>query len=90
MDNTKTQIEELQGQIMKMGKTIESISNEVFKNNFSTRQDFNKASSFNTKLKVPHYTSLPAVAEVGEIIEYGGRLLICSSANTWQSVGSQS
>jgi len=82
--------EETQKQINTLRKQIEQISTEVFKNNFSSRQDFNKASSFNTKLKVPSYTSVPATCEVGEIIENSGKLLICSTANTWVIVGSQS
>ena len=82
--------EETQKQINTLRKQIEQISTEVFKNNFSSHQDFNKASSFNTKLKVPSYTSVPAVCEVGEIIENSGKLLICSTANTWVIVGSQS
>lgn len=82
--------EETQKQINTLRKQIEQISTEVFKNNFSSHQDFNKASSFNTKLKVPSYTSIPAVCEVGEIIENSGKLLICSTANTWVIVGTQS
>ena len=82
--------EETQKQINTLRKQIEQISTEVFKNNFSTHQDFNKASSFNTKLKVPSYTSVPATCEVGEIIENSGKLLICSTANTWVIVGTQS
>jgi len=82
--------EELQQEIVRLKKQVEAISVEVFKNNFSTRQDFNKASSFNTKLKIPHYTSVPGTCEVGEIIEYGGKALICSVANTWTIIGSQS
>ena len=82
--------EETQKQINALRKQIEQISTEVFKNNFSTHQDFNKASSFNTKLKVPSYSSVPDVCEVGEIIENSGKLLICSTANTWVIVGTQS
>ena len=82
--------EETQKQINTLRKQIEQISTEVFKNNFSSRQDFNKASSFNTKLKVPSYTSVPATCEVSEIIENNGKLLICSTANNWVIVGTQS
>jgi len=82
--------EELQKRINKLQKDIEAISTEVFKNNFSTHQDFNKASSFNTKLKIPSYASVPATCEVGEIIENSGKLLICSATDTWMIVGTQS
>lgn len=82
--------EETQKQINALRKQIEQISVDVYKNNFSSHQDFNKSSSFNTKLKVPRYTSVPAVCEVGEIIENAGKLLICSTADTWVIVGTQS
>jgi hypothetical protein len=82
--------EETQKRINKLQKDIEAISTEVFKNNFSTHQDFNKASSFNTKLKIPSYTSVPATCEVGEIIENNGKLLICSATDTWTICGTQS
>lgn len=85
MDN-----EEILKQINALRKQIEQISVDVYKNNFSSHQDFNKASSFNTKLKVPSYTSVPAVCEVGEIIENSGKLLICSTANNWVIIGTQS
>lgn len=60
------------------------------RNNFVGSQDFNKSSRFNTRLKVPHYDSLPTSAEVGEIVEVGGKLYICSSPNTFSLVGTQS
>jgi len=82
-------MEELQKQITVLRKQLEQLSTEVYKNNFSTRQDFNKASAFNTKLKVPSYTSVPAKCEVGEIIENNGKLLICSVADTWTIIGTQ-
>jgi hypothetical protein len=82
-------MEELQKQITVLRKQLEQLSTEVYKNNFSTRQDFNKASAFNTKLKVPSYTSVPAKCEVGEIIENNGKLLICSTTDTWQIIGTQ-
>jgi hypothetical protein len=85
MDN-----EELQKQINALRKQLEQVSTEVYKNNFSSRQDFNKASAFNTKLKVPSYTSVPAKCEVGEIIENNGKLLICSTSNNWVIIGTQS
>lgn len=83
MDNTQEQFD-------KLAKDIADLTNEIYLNNFSTSQDFNKFSRFNTRLKVPHYNSLPSVCEIGEIIESSGKLYVCSSANTWAIVGSQS
>lgn len=81
--------QDLQSQIDKLTKDLKDLTDEVYKNNFSSRQDFNKASNFTTRLKVPHYESLPATGEQGEIIEVGGKLYICSSTNTYSLVGTQ-
>jgi hypothetical protein len=78
-----------QNQIAELQKQIDALRAEVYSNNFKTSQDFNKASRFNTVLKVPRYGSDPATCEVGEIIEVGGKLKICSAANTWTIVGTQ-
>jgi hypothetical protein len=69
---------------------IESLSSEFYLNNFTGSQDHNKYNRFNTRLKVPSYTTDPAVCEVGEIIEVAGELKICSVADTWTVVGTQS
>jgi len=65
---------------------LDSLTQEVYRNNFNSHQDFTKASNFTTKLKIPHYDLLPIVGEVGEIIEVGGALYICSSANKFTLV----
>lgn len=62
------------------------LKNEVYRNNFSSSQDFNKFIRFNTRMKVPHYDSVPPVGEVGELIEVGGVLLICSTPNVYSVV----
>ena len=79
-----------QTQINILKQELEALSSEVYANNFVGSQDFNKYSRFNTRLKVPHYDITPSTCEVGEIIEVGGELQICSSANTWTVVGTQS
>ena len=76
----------IQEQITVLRADLGALSNEFYRNNFSSRQDFNKASSFTTTLKIPHYDTVPIVGEVGEIIEVDGVLLICSSANTFTVV----
>lgn len=81
---------DLENQINKLRQDLNDLTQEVYMNNFSGHQDFNKYSNFTTRLKVPHYATNPAVCEVGEIIENGGKLYICSSANTWTKVGTQS
>lgn len=77
----------------KFRSDLADLSANFYKNNFSSRQDFNKACSFNTKLKVPIYTTLPS-CEVGEICAYsiGGtyKLMIATETDTWTIVGTQS
>ena len=84
------EITNLQSQLAQMRTDFQALSDEYYRNNFSAHQDFSKSSSFTSRLKVPHYASDPAVGEVGEIIEVGGKLKICSSANTFTIVGTQS
>ena len=79
----------LQQRIEKLEKDLFDLNQEVYLNNFSASQDFNKKSNFNTTLKVPHYASDPTTCEVGEIIEVGGKLKICSATNTWSVCGLQ-
>lgn len=80
---------DVQKQIDQLRLDLEALNQEVYRNNFSAHQDFNKSSSFTTKLKVPHYDSLPTSCEIGEIVESGGVLKICSALNTWTTVGTQ-
>lgn len=72
-----------------MRNDIDNLTKMFYLNNFSSHQDFNKSSAFNYRLKVPHYSSAPSTAEVGEIIEVGGVLAICATANTFVVVGTQ-
>lgn len=81
---------ELADQIAKLRRDLEGLTQAYYSNNFSSHQDFNKESHFNYRLKVPNYATLPTTCEVGEIIENGGELYICSSADAWTVVGTQS
>jgi transposase len=80
---------DLQSQIESLKQQLESLKAEYYLNNFTGSQDYNKYVRFNSRLKVPHYASAPATCEVGEIIEVGGELLICSATNTFTVVGTQ-
>ena len=73
-------------QLIALKADLEALNQEVYRNNFSGHQDFNKYSNFTTKLKIPHYDIPPIVGEVGEIIESGGALYICSSPNSFTLV----
>jgi len=79
-------MDELTQQLVKLRKDVDSLRQEFYKNNFSANQDFTKKSSFITTLKVPHKNLFPLVGEVGEIIEIGGILYICSSKNVFTAV----
>lgn len=88
------QTEQLKRDVEMLKQQLEALTGEYYSNNFTTSQDFNKYVRFNTRLKVPHYASDPTVGEVGEIIEVGGKLKICTVASltapTWTVVGTQS
>lgn len=89
--NNQQIITDLQDKINKLQTDINNLSSAFFKNNFSSSQIFNKDCIFNTRLKVPHYDSAPTVSEVGDIVEIGGKLWICTVANTtFELVGTQS
>lgn len=81
--------QELQDTVEQLRRDLEALNQEYYANNFSSSQDFNKYSRFNTRIKIPHVTALPSVCEVGELTEYSGKAYICSSANTWTVIGTQ-
>jgi hypothetical protein len=81
---------ELQRQIAQLRADFQALNAEVYANNFTASQDFNKFSRFNTRLKVPTLTATPATCEIGEVCVVSGKLRVCSAANTWTIVGNQS
>ena len=81
---------DLQAQIDKLKADLNDLISEVYTNNFSSSQDFNKFSRFNTRLQVPTLSTTPATCEVGEVCCVSGKLRVCSAANTWTIVGTQS
>lgn len=80
---------DLQTQINMLKQQLEALSSEYHQNNFAGSQDINKYTRYNSRLKVPHYTTAPTTCEVGEIIEVSGKLYICSATNTFSLVGTQ-
>ena len=68
--STTSNMNPLQEQVNKLQVELTALSAEFHRNNFSANQDFPKKSSFTSRLKVPHYASVPTTwGEVGEIIE---------------------
>lgn len=83
-----SEIQTIKEQLLKLQNDFSALSQQFYKNNFTSHQDFTKSCNFTTKLKVPSYTTLPT-CEVGEIAESGGTLYICSATDTWTIVGTQ-
>jgi hypothetical protein len=83
-DTEKNQIQELR-------RELEALRQEFYLNNFISSKDENKYVRFNTRLRVPIYSSAPTTAEIGEIYanSTNGKLYVCTSANTFTLVGSQ-
>lgn len=82
-------LQPLKDQIQQLQNDLAALTEEMYHNNFSNSQDFQKYSRFNTRLKVPHNASLPTTCEVGEICEVIGKLYVCSASNVWTIVGTQ-
>ncbi len=74
---------DLQQQINQLKQQLESLQGDYFKGNFSSSQDINKYTRFNSRLRVPRVTALSATCEVGEVCSFGTKLYHCSVVNTW-------
>lgn len=89
MDTTK-QIQTLTDQINKLRGDLGDLTAQVNKNSFSSSQIFIKDVSFLSRLQVPVFSSAPTVSQVGDLICVGGKLYVCTVANTtFTLVGSQ-
>lgn len=75
--------------LTQLKQKLEALEAEFYRNNFTESQDFNKYSRFNTRLKAPTLAATPATCEVGELCVVSGKLRVCSAANTWTIVGTQ-
>jgi hypothetical protein len=84
---------DIQNQIDRLRRDLDELTQEFYLNNFSDSKDYNKYSRFNFRLKVPSYASNPTIGSVGDIVEVGGKLKICTTASltapTWTIVGTQ-
>lgn len=84
MPNNDTQLQMLR-------QEVEALKAELYKGNFSGSQDFTKLVRFNNRVKFPVYGTAPAKCEQGEVyVNTSGKLYVCSAANTWALVGTQS
>ena len=82
---------DLQQQVNQLSARLEALTGEVYTNNFTSSQDFNKFTRFNTRLKVPIFAVAPTVAEIGELYanSTNGKLYVCTAANVFSLVGTQ-
>lgn len=96
MPDEKIQLEEMKAEITRLRSDLDNVSQQFFKNNFTSTQTFTKKCIFTAGLQVPHYSSAPSVGTVGDLIEVGGVLYICTTAGsvsspaTFTAVGTQS
>ncbi len=89
MDNK--QLEDLKAQVTKLQSELNDLSGAFYRNNFTSSQSFNKDVVFNSRLRVPVFSSAPTVSEIGDLIAVGGKLYICTVPNlTFELVGTQS
>ncbi len=89
---TPKEIQDLKDTIVKLQNQLNDLSGQFFRNNFTSSQTFNKDAVFNSRLRVPVYSSAPSVAEVGDLICVSAKLYICTSINpvVFTLVGTQS
>jgi len=80
----------MENDVTKLAAQLQALSDAFYSNNFVASQDFNKYVRFNGRVKLPHLASLTATCEVGELCEFSGKAYICSAANTWTIIGTQS
>lgn len=84
MPDNKSQLEMIK-------QEIESLKAELYRGNFTGSQDFTKYVRFNSRVKLPVYGTAPAKCDQGEVyVNTTGKLYVCSAANTWSLVGTQS
>lgn len=78
--------------LQKLEQKLQDLSDAYYTNNFSSSQDFQKYSRFNTRIKVPTLAATPSTCEIGElcVVSGTGKLYVCSAANTWVVSGTQS
>lgn len=88
----------LQEQIDSLKKELEELRNLVYKNNFSTKQYFDKSLIFNSTIEAKKRAVFaegllnitvgqPATCEVGDICLDSGSLYACFTTNNWTLIG---
>jgi hypothetical protein len=78
--------------VTQLENRIRELENKFYNNNFTANQKFPKSSDFTGRLRVPRVTATPSTCQIGEVcvVSSTGKLYVCSAANTWSLVGTQS
>lgn len=79
----------MQEELDQLKRQVADLTQQVIKDNFSKLDIFIKDVAFEKKIKVFNKTANLAVCETGELSVVAGKLYICSAANTWTVVGTQ-
>ncbi len=78
-------------QLQMLKQEVESLKAELYRGNFTGSQDFTKKVRMQTAFRLPVYASAPAKCEQGEVyVNTNGKAYVCSAANTWALIGTQS
>lgn len=79
-------------QLQMLRQEVESLKAELYRGNFTGSQDFTKKVRMNTAFRLPVYASAPSKCEQGEVyVNSGtGKAYVCSAANTWALIETQS
>jgi hypothetical protein len=79
----------MDNELQKLKKEVEQLRQQMNRENFSNLQVFSKDVQFEKKIKVFNKSANLAKCETGELSVVGGKLYICSAADTWTIVGTQ-
>lgn len=84
--------DDLKRDVDQLKRDLRDLQDEMYSNNFTSSQDFNKFSRFNSRLQAPRVDVLSTVCEQGEVclLTTTGKLYVCSATDTWTIVGTQS
>lgn len=78
-----------ENRIASLERDLINLRAEFYRNNFTSNRDENKFVRFNSRVKAPKFSALPATCEVSEYGVFNGIFYVCSATNTWTKVGTQ-
>lgn len=79
----------MQEEIQKLQQQINELNERIDTDNFSKLKVEMKDVYFEKKVRLFNKSANLAVCQTGELSVVGGKLYICSAANTWTVVGTQ-